>query len=125
MADWKKLLQDVLLADGVIDTSEAKLLKKEILADGVVDQEEVDFLVSLRNSAKSTCAEFVEFFFEALKSNILADGVIDDDEAKKLRKIIFADGVVDEAEKKFLSALKSGAKKVSAEFETLYNEAVK
>jgi uncharacterized tellurite resistance protein B-like protein len=125
MADWKKLLKDLLLADGVIDASEAGLLKEEILADGVVDQEEVEFLVDLRNSAKSTSAEFNEFFFDSLKSNILEDGVIDSDEARKLREIIFADGVVDEDEKKFLQSLKEGAKEVSPEFNTLFDECMK
>jgi len=125
MADWKKLLQDVILADGVIDASETELLKKEILADDVVDQEEVDFLVDLRNSAKSTSPEFVAFFFDALQQNILEDGVIDADEAKKLREIIFADGVVDEDEKKFLNSLKSSAKKISSEFEVLFDECMK
>lgn len=125
MADWKKLLRDVLLADGAIDTSEAELLKAEILADGVVDQEEVDFLVDLRNSAKSTSKEFNEVFFESLKSNILKDGVIDSDEAKRLREIVFADGVVDEDEKNFLQSLKDGAKDVSPEFNTLLEECMK
>lgn len=62
MANWKNLLQDVLLADGVIDASETKVLKNEIFADNVVDQEEVDFLVGLRNGAKSISPEFVAFF---------------------------------------------------------------
>lgn len=125
MANWKKLLRDVLLADGVIDTAEARLLKAEILADGVVDQEEIDFLVELRNRARSASAEFTAFFFEALQSNILADGIIDDAEAARLRAIIFADGQVDEAEKKFLAALKSGARKTSAGFDALFAECMK
>jgi uncharacterized tellurite resistance protein B-like protein len=125
MADWQALLKEAILADGVIDADETALLKKEILADGVVDQEEVDFLVDLRNRAKSTSPEFDEFFFSALKMNILADGVIDADEAHKLREIIFADGVVDAAEKKFLKDLKESAGKTSPEFEALYKECMK
>ena len=125
MADWKELLQEVLLADGAIDSGETALLKKELLADGKIDSEEVDFLVDLRNKAKTLCPEFTKFFFEALKSNILEDGVVDDDEAERLRKILYADGVIDADEKKFLADLKNGAKKVSPKFDKLYNECMK
>lgn len=124
MADWKKLLKDVLLADGVIDAAETKLIKKEILADGIVDAKEIDFLVDLRNSAKENSPEFEKFFFEALSSNILADGVVDKKETKKLRVIIFADGKVDKQEKAFLKALKNKAKSVCPEFDALYKECV-
>jgi len=124
MADWKKLLRDVLLADGVIDAEETALIEKEIMADAVVDAEEVDFLVDLRNSAKKTSAEYETFFFAALQKNILADGVIDKDEAVKLREILFADGVIDEGEKTFLKTLKAGAKQTCAEFDALFHECV-
>jgi len=119
MADWKTLLKKVLLADGAIDTAETAILKKEILADGVVDDEEIDFLVGLRNAAKSTCPEFGRFFFSALKSNLLADGVIDATEVTKLRKILFADGVVDDAERRFMKDLKKSAKSVAPTFDKL------
>jgi uncharacterized tellurite resistance protein B-like protein len=125
MAHWIKLLKAVILADGTIDASETSLLKSEIFADGIVDQEELDFLVDLRNSAKSTSPEFDSFFFEALKSNILEDGIIDADEARKLREIIFADGVVDSAEKRFLQDIKKEAKGTSPEFEALLAECLK
>lgn len=125
MADWKKILTKILLADGVIDTAETALLKKEILADGVVDNEEVDFLVALRNSAKNTCPEFSRFFFAALKSNLLADGTIDAAEVTKLRKILFADGVVDDAEIRFMKDLKKSAKSVAPGFDKLLAECLK
>lgn len=99
--------------------------KLAIFADNIVDQEEVDFLVDLRNSARSRSPEFEEFFFYALKENILADGVVDTEEAKKLREIIFADGVVNDAEQKFLQELKRDAKKTSPEFDTLFDECMK
>ena len=125
MADWKALLQKVLLADGVIDTAEAKLIKKEIMADGVVEADEVDFLVDLRNKAKKCSPEFVKFFFAALSSNLLEDGVIDADEAKKLRKILFADGKIDADEMRFLKGLKKSAKSTCPEFEKLYADCMK
>lgn len=125
MADWKLLLKNVLLADGVIDAEETAILRKEIYADGVVDEAEVDFLVDLRNSAKTAGPEFERFFFEALKRNILADGVVDAAEARKLREIIFADKVVDKNEKEFLRALKEEAREVSPEFDALLQECLK
>lgn len=125
MADWQKLLKDVLLADGAIDAEETALLKAELLADGVIDNEEVDFLVCLRNNASECSDEFTAFFFEALASNILEDGVVDAGEAARIREILFADGVIDEDEKEFLSLLKSKAKSLSPEFEVLYNECMK
>lgn len=125
MANWKELLNKVLLADGVIDAAEAKLLKKEIMADGVVDREEVDFLVGLRNAAKATSPEFDSLFFSALKMNLLADGVIDAAEAERLREILFADGVIDAKEKRFIRDLKKSANRVSPEFDKLFDDCVK
>lgn len=125
MADWKKLLKDVLLADGAIDADETKLIEKELMADGVIDGEEVDFIVELRNEASECSPEFTKFFFTALASNILEDGVIDAGEAAKLREILYADGVIDADEKAFLSDIKSKAKSISPEFEALYNECMK
>lgn len=124
MADWKKLLKDVLLADGTIDAAETKLIKKEVMADGVVDAKEIDFLVELRNGAKESSAVFEKFFFEALASNILADGAVDKKEVKKLRSILFADGKIDKREKAFLKALKSKATRVCPEFEKLVSECI-
>ena len=125
MADWKKLLKDVLLADGVIDASETELLKIELLADEVVDEDEIDFLVDLRNSATECSAEFATFFFEALASNILEDGVVDAEESAKLREILYADGIIDADEKAFLNVLKSKAKTLSPEFDALYEDCMK
>ncbi len=124
MADWKKLLKDVLLADGTIDNSETELLKKELLADTIIDDDEIDFLIQLRKEAKSVSSDFEEFFFLALKKNILADGVIDEEEVKRLREIIFADGTVDALEKKILQDLKKEAKKVAPEFDALISECI-
>lgn len=58
MADWKKLLKDVLLADGKIDADEAALLRKEIMADGKVDDEEKAFLRELKAAASGSSPEF-------------------------------------------------------------------
>jgi uncharacterized tellurite resistance protein B-like protein len=125
MADWKSLLHRVLLADGQVDGEEVKLLSAEFLSDGQVDREEVDFLVGIRNGQSSQTAEFEKFFFEALSKHLLADGELDTAEATLIREILFADGTIDAAEKKFLDRLKSSAKKLSPEFDALYNECMK
>jgi uncharacterized membrane protein YebE (DUF533 family) len=124
MADFKKLLTVVLLADGTIDDKEAKLIGKELLADGKIDNAEVEFLVGLRNAQKSPGKAFEKLFFDALTLNVLADGSIDDKEAKKLRAVLFADGKVDAAEKAFIKNLKKKAKSTSKGFDKLYAEVV-
>ena len=124
MADWRKLLKDVLLADGVIDDDETALLEKEIMDDGVVDSDELVFLVELRNNSKESSAAFTKFFFSALKGNLLEDGIIDAEEAASLREILYADGVIDDDEKQFMRELKQEAKELCAEFDALFSEAV-
>ena len=67
MADWKKLLKDVLLADGKIDADEAALLRAEIMADGNVDDEEKAFLRELKDGVGESSAEFDALCEECLK----------------------------------------------------------
>jgi uncharacterized tellurite resistance protein B-like protein len=122
MADWKKMLKEVVLADGSIDGPETAILSQEIMADGVVDSEEMEFLIELRSSAESVCDEFDQMFFTALQDDLLQDGAIDADEARRLREIIFADGKVEDNEKQFLAGLRSSATSVSPEFEQLCAE---
>ena len=118
-------LKNRLLADGAIDDDEVAVIKKELYADGAIDREEVEFLIAVRNEAKSVCPAFEALFFAALKQNVLADGSIDADEAAWLRKMLFADGKVDEKEKKFLQALHTEARQVSPEFQKLFDDCVK
>ena len=122
MADWKKLLYDVLLDDGQIDEQETRLLKKEILADGIVDDEEMDFLVELRNDAEIKNATFEAFFLDALKQNMLADNAISVKKVDRLHKIIMADGIVDGKEKKFLREIKKQAKRCVKKFDKVFSE---
>ncbi len=122
MADFRKLAKTVILADGVIDENEVKILRKELYADGVIDKKEVEFLIELRNEAKTCSPAFIKFFFKAIKDNVLKDGAIDKAEAGWLRKMLFADGVIDADEKKFLKDLKREATKVSPQFQALYDE---
>jgi uncharacterized tellurite resistance protein B-like protein len=119
MADWKKLAKDLILADGYIEEKETEIIRRELLADGVINKSEAEFLVDLRNSAPKAVAKFHAFVFEVVKKAILADGDISATEAAWLQKFIFADGKVDDAEKAFLKDLKASAKKTSPEFDAL------
>ncbi len=120
--DWRNLAKSAILADGVVDESEVKILKKFLYADGIIDKKEVDFLIELRNEAKTPSPAFTKFFFKAIEDNVLQDGVIDAPEARWLRKMLFADGKIDADEKKFLKSLKSKAKQTSSQFDALYTE---
>jgi len=119
MADWKKLAKAVILADGYIEEKETDIIRKELLADGVINKSEAEFLIDLRNSAPKAVAKFHTFVFEVVKKAILTDGDISADEAAWITKFILADGKVDDTEKAFLKDLKASAKKTSPEFEEL------
>src|SRR5438093_5392982 len=101
MADWRKLVVNLVLADGVIEDGEVKVLKKELYKDGVIDRKEVEFLIDLRNQAQKKAkgeplsATFEKFFFKAIEDNVLEDGVITGSEAKWLRTMLYADGKID------------------------------
>jgi hypothetical protein len=119
MADWKKLAKALILADGQITEKETDILHKELLADGVINKTEAEFLIDLRNSASKAVPKFHTFVFEVVKKALLADGDITSAEAAWLEKFILADGKVDALEKALLKDLKAGAKKTSPEFEAL------
>lgn len=115
-------LKKQILEDGVVDSLEVETLRAAIYEDGIVDADELKLLVELRNEAKSVCAEFEHFFFEAAEKNLLADGIIDDDEVIWLREVIFADGGVDDREKQFLLSLKNKAQSLAPGFESLMKD---
>lgn len=117
-------LKSQLLADGTIDDNEVAVIRKELYADGRIDLNEVQFLLSLRNEAKSVCAAFEVLFFEALKKHVLADGNITANESYMILKALYADGKIDAHEKKFLQELKAEAKETCPEFEELYKQAM-
>jgi uncharacterized membrane protein YebE (DUF533 family) len=119
MADWKKMAKALILADGYIEEKETEIIRKELMADGVINKSEAEFLIDLRNSAPKAVAKFHEFVFEVVQKAILADESISAEEAKWLEKFLLADGKVDDMEKAFLKKLKAAAKKTSAEFDAL------
>ena len=59
-----------------------------------------------------------------LKKRLLADDRIDDDEVGLIRQHLFADGKIDDNEKRFLRELHTQARKVSPEFQKLFDECV-
>jgi hypothetical protein len=119
MTDWKKLARALVLADGEITDRETTIIRRELLADGIIHKSEAEFLIDLRNSAKSAVPKFHLFVFEVVKKVLLADGDITAAEAAWLEKFILTDGKVDEMEKVFLKELKAGAKRTSPEFDAL------
>jgi hypothetical protein len=124
MTDLRQLKSEIL-AGGQIADHEVAIIRRELYADGVIDRQEVEFLIELRNEAKSVSPAFDQLFFQAVKQNVLTDGVLDAEEARWLRKMLFADGRIDESEKKFLRELRSEARQVSREFQNLYDECMK
>lgn len=122
MADWKKLAKALALADGYIEEKETEIIQREILADGVINKSEAEFLVDLRKSAPKAVAKFHQFVFEAVKKALLADGKISADETAWLQKFLLVDGKVDELEKQFLRDLKAAANKTSPDFDALVKQ---
>lgn len=122
MANWKNLVIALLLEDDCIDEKETALIKAQIMDDGVVDEEEIQFLIGLRKSARKTCEQFEEFFFEVLEQYLLKDDMIDAVETELIRSVIYADGKIDASEIKFLRKLASKAHKTDHRFKALCQE---
>lgn len=122
MADWRKVALGSLLVDGKIDKREIKILEHELLADERVTRDEADFLIDLRNRAKSVSPAFLTLFFDAIKQCVLYDHTVSDTEAKWLRKMIYADDVVDDGERQLVIDLMAEAEKVGAGFQALHDE---
>jgi hypothetical protein len=97
----------------------AEIIRREFLADGTINKAEAEFLVDLRNSAKSAVPKFHDFVFDIVSKALLADGAISAAESAWLEKFLLADGKVDDMEKAFLKRLKAAAKTTSLEFDVL------
>ncbi len=111
MADWKKLAQSALLADGKIDEAEVKLLRKYLWADKIIDDEELDFLgelwVAANKKAKAATTtvtpKFEKLYHEALEK-YLTDSKLTPARVKKFGDCI---GKPTEGKTKFLTRIKS------------------
>jgi hypothetical protein len=124
MADLRKL-EELILANGKVNSQELETLRRELYADGKVDRKEADFLVKLHKRVQYPNPGFEQFFYKAIKDHILTDGRISKEETAWLRQMLFADDKIDDRERKFLHELKGEAKEVSPEFETLFKECLK
>src|SRR5438876_9063869 len=121
MAELQKVKADVL-ANGIIGDAQVEAICRQLYPEGKIDKEVVEFLLSLREQARSVCPGFEQFLCDAVKYHLLTNDFIDAKEAAWLRQKLFAHGKVSEREKKLLWDLKHEASGVSAEFEKLYNE---
>jgi hypothetical protein len=122
MVELQKL-KDRALADGSIGDHEVEFICRELYPEGRIDKEVVDFLLTLRNEARSVCTAFEQFLCDAVKHHVLRDGFSDPDEARWLRQTLFADRRrVGKREKQLLRELKHEASHVSIEFQKLYDE---
>lgn len=121
MTNYRALMEKIL-ADGKVEGHEVEQLRVLLYADGKIDRKEAEFLIELHKRVERDSPAFEKFFYAAIKQHVLHDGVIDTEEAAWLRRMIWDDGRVDEREKKLLRELKGEAKRVSPEFEALFQE---
>jgi hypothetical protein len=128
MADWRRMVMDLVVAGNVIDDNEVKVLRKHLYEEGDINRKDVEFLVELRNLAQRRAKGqplspgFERFFFKAIEDYILTDGTIGTTEAKLLQNILWADGKFDAGEKRFLTSIKRKATNENKAFNALYEE---
>lgn len=109
-------LKTELLADGIIDASEVKVLENLLYADGKIDTEEADFLFELNDavSGNENDLSWESFFVKAISDYLLEDenspNEIDAEEAEWLYNKIKGAGQIDSTEKKLLLNLKEKSK---------------
>lgn len=114
-----------ILADGIIDANEVKELEQLLFADGKIDSEEADFLFELNDAVtgKDNDCPWNKLFVRAIVSYLLEDelspGEIDDEEADWLYNKIKGDGQIDTLERELLLQLKSQTKNFPAKLEEL------
>ena len=112
-----------IVADGIVDTEEAKGIRERIFADGIIDREEADFLFSINDavSGKENDPAWKDLFVEALTKHVLEDeispGEVDDDEADYLIAKIESDGKVDDIELALLINIVANAKGTTEKFQ--------
>ncbi|MEZ6141784.1 MAG: hypothetical protein R3B84_14530 [Zavarzinella sp.] len=122
MADFRKLVIDLVVADGVIEADEIKLIKKSLYADKMLTRDEVAFLTDLRAVAarkKIDLTAFDKFYLQAIHDNILGNGIISKEEASLAQELVVKPKHFAEVALKFLQNLKKKATKVAPEFDAL------
>ncbi len=123
-----KSLQQIkteLLEDGVIDAGEVKDLEQILFADGKIDTEEAEMLFELNNavSGKDNHDSWESLFIKAISGYLLDDensaGEIDETEAAWLYNKINIDGQIDSIEHNLLLALKKNSSNFPAYLDSL------
>jgi hypothetical protein len=125
MADYRKLVIDLIAADGTFDATETKVLKKALWSDGKITREEVYFIGELRavlvKKSKGEPTEGIDkFFLAALHENVLGNGIISAEEVDIIKKHVIGDKRLVAHAKKFLDGLKKKATTIPPEFDALY-----
>jgi DNA-binding transcriptional regulator WhiA len=67
MAEWRKVAKAFALGDGHISQKEVATLRQALLADGSISKSEMDFLLEIKQEAKTTVAALDELIQECEK----------------------------------------------------------
>jgi hypothetical protein len=115
-----------ILADGVIDSEEAKKIHDIVFEDGTIDRPEMDGLFQLNDGAKATSPEFDALLAKAAVNHVLADektpNVLDDDESVYMISKIKGDGIVKTNEMLIVACIMANAKSVPDSFRAFAKE---
>ena len=124
MADYRKLVIDLIAAGGKFDNVESRLLKKALYSDGRITHAEVLFVGELRASmvkrARGEQTDAIDrFFLSCLHDGVIGNGIISAEEVAIIKKHLVTDKKLTHHSKKFLENLKKKATSVTAEFDAL------
>ena len=124
MMEVRQIEQDIFTR-GKVAGEDLEVLRKRVYAGGKIDRQAADLLVELHKRVQHRTPAFEKFFYQAIKDHVLANGRVGVEKSAWLRRMVFADGKIDDEERKFLHELKGEARRVSPEFEALFNESMK
>lgn len=121
-----KELTTAIIADGVVDDTEARTIRAALYEDDKIDDAEAAALFEINNAVSgdpSNSPLWGYVFVEALTDYVLQDdetpGVVSDVEAQFLVDQIGADGQVDALEQRLIENIRSQAVSVSPILDTL------
>jgi hypothetical protein len=124
MMEVRQIEQDIFTR-GKVAGEDLEVLRRRVYAGGKIDRQAADLLVELHKRVQHRTPAFEKFFYQAIKDHVLANGRVGVEKSAWLRRMVFADGKIDDEERKFLHELKGEARRVSPEFEALFNESMK
>lgn len=114
-------MKNAVLADGIVDKSEAQDLRNDVFADGVVDKQEVRDLFEINDavSGKANDPAWQVLMVDAVTNYCLEDetspNVVDQEEGDFLADMIEGDGEVDTIEVAILTTIRDKATAVESE----------